>query len=65
MGGNIPLATLLKPQRCRISLINCLAFESHTDRNDVFTGLGIRDWKNATGLKRGILVSRSESRNHQ
>jgi len=46
-------------------LINCLAFGSHTDRNDVFTGLGFRDWKNATGLKRGILVSQSESRNHQ
>ena len=23
---------------------------SHTDRNDVFTGLGFRDWKNATIL---------------
>jgi hypothetical protein len=34
--------------------INCLAFGSHTDRNDVFTGLGFRDWKNVAGLKRGI-----------
>jgi hypothetical protein len=61
MGGKIPLATLLKPQRCRIILINCLAFGSNTDRNDIFTGLGFRDWQKATGLKRGILVSRSES----
>ena len=64
MGRKIPLATLLKPQDAEFC-INCLAFGSHTDRNGVFTGLGLRDWKNATCLKRGILVSRSESRNHQ
>jgi hypothetical protein len=45
MGGKILLATLLKPQRCRFFLINCLVFGSHTDRNDAFTGLGFRDWK--------------------
>jgi hypothetical protein len=38
---------------------------ANTDRNDIFTGLGFRDWQKATDLKRGILVSRSESRNHQ
>ena len=39
--------------------INCLAFGSHTDRNEVFTGLGFRELKNTTGLKRGILILRS------
>ena len=29
--------------------INCLAFGSHTDRNDIFTGLGFRDWKMPQG----------------
>ena len=41
------------------------AFGSHTDRNYVFTGLGFMEWKKATVLKRGILVSHNESRKHQ
>ena len=41
------------------------AFGSHTDRNYVLTGLGFMDWKKATVLKRGILVSHNESRKHQ
>jgi hypothetical protein len=46
-------------------VLTVLAFGSHTDRNDVFTGLGFMEWKKATVLKRGILVSHSESRKHQ
>jgi hypothetical protein len=46
-------------------VLTLLAFSSHTDRNYVFTGLGFMEWKKATGLKRGILVSHNESRKHQ
>jgi hypothetical protein len=60
MGGKFPWLRYSN-HRDEGFCINCLAFGLHTDRNDVFTGLGFRDWKNATGLKRGILVSRSES----
>jgi hypothetical protein len=41
------------------------AFGSHTDRNYVLTGLGFMEWKKATVLKRGILVSHNESRKHR
>ena len=46
-------------------VLTVLAFGSHTDRNDVFTGLGFTEWKKKTVLKRGILVSYSESQKHQ
>jgi len=58
VGGNIPRLRFSNHKDAEFC-INCLAFGSHTDRNDVFTGLGFREWKKATVLKRGILVSRS------
>ncbi|CAG2256831.1 unnamed protein product [Mytilus edulis] len=39
--------------------INCLAFCNYKD-GDVFTDKGFNDWENATGSKRGVLLSHNE-----
>jgi hypothetical protein len=64
MGGNFP-GYVTQTTKMQDFVLTVLAFGSHTDRNDVFTGLGFMEWKKATVLKRGILVSHSESRKHQ
>lgn len=46
--------------------VYCLAFGSESHRSsDLFVDKGFRDWKNATGTKRGILNSHNESKFHQ
>lgn len=44
----------------------CLAFGSESHRSsDPFADKGFRDWKNATGRKRGMLNSHNASKFHQ
>jgi hypothetical protein len=38
-------------------VLTVLAFGSHTDRNDVFTGLGFTEWKKASFKKRNIGIT--------
>ena len=42
----------------------CIAFGQPTSE-DVFAEKGFKDWKNATGMKRGMLMSHNESKVHQ
>jgi hypothetical protein len=42
----------------------CIAFGQPTS-GDVFAEKGFKDWKNATGMKRGMLMSHNESKGHQ
>jgi hypothetical protein len=38
-------------------VLTVLAFGSHTDRNDVFTGLGFMEWKKKQFKKRNIGIT--------
>jgi hypothetical protein len=56
VGGNIPRLRFSNHKDAGFC-INCLAFGSHTDRNDVFTGLGFREWKKDSFKKRNIGIT--------
>lgn len=43
-------------------VLTVLAFGSHTDRNDVFTGLGFTEWKKASFKKRNIGITQRISK---